>query len=250
MKLNELPISIQKQINETYESSDEILAKIKKKIVENEFILEINSEECLYYYHGNINKVFYDKDENPLVKEDNKEIFLYDIEFYHFLFLELMKIYLLKDNNNNFYFCKEYYKLDKSIENLKLKKEYFYEKLTRENLLRYIYPWVSLANFSLLNEYFDVDSDNELISNETLFYLYEKEQENPLFSEKLKRYNLSQYINSDYCVKIAIQIINKIDNNPNLEKLLIVNYDGLKDLYDKMNFIEELIDKNIVSFKN
>jgi hypothetical protein len=250
MKLNELPISIQKQINETYESSDEILAKIKKKIVENEFILEINSEECLYYYHGNINKVFYDKDENPLVKEDNKEIFLYDIEFYHFLFLELMKIYLLKDNNNNFYFCKEYYKLDKSIENLKLKKEYFYEKLTRENLLRYIYPWVSLANFSLLNEYFDVDSDNELISNETLLYLYEKEQENQFFSKKLKKYNLSRCINSDYEVKIASKIIDKIDSNPNLEKLLIVNYDGLKDLYDKMNFIEELIDKNIVSFKN
>ena len=35
MKLNELPVSIQKQINETYESSDEILTKIKKKIGEN-----------------------------------------------------------------------------------------------------------------------------------------------------------------------------------------------------------------------
>lgn len=249
MKLNELPISIQEQINETYESSDEIITKIKKKIVENEFILEINSEECLYYYHGNINEVFYDKDENPFVKEDHKEIFLYDIEFYHFLFLELMKIYLLKDDNNIFYFCKEYYKLDKSTENLKLKKEYFYEKLTRENVLKYIYPWVSLADFSLLNKYFDVDSDNELISNETLLYLYEKEQEDPLFSEKLKKYNLSQYINSDYCIKIAIQIINKIDNNPNLEKLLMINYDSVKDLYDKMNFVEELINKNIVLLK-
>ena len=49
MKLNELPISIQKQINETYESSDEILTKIKKKIRENEFILEIANEETLYY---------------------------------------------------------------------------------------------------------------------------------------------------------------------------------------------------------
>ena len=248
MKLNELPISIQEQINETYEISDEILTKIKKKIVENEFILEINSEECLYYYHGNINEVFYDKDENPFVKEDNKEIFLYDIEFYHFLFLELMKIYLLKDDNNTFYFCKEYYKFDKSTENLKLKKEYFYEKLTRENVSKYIYPWVSLADFSLLNEYFDVSLDNELINNDTLLYLYEKEQENPLFSEKLKRYNLSQYINSDYCVKMAIQIINKIDNNPNLERLLMVNYDSVKDLYDKINFVEELINKNIVSF--
>ena len=248
MKLNELPISIQKQISETYESSDEILTKIKKKIVENEFILEINSEECLYYYHGNINEVFYDKDENPFVKEDNKEIFLYDIEFYHFLFLELMKIYLLKDDNNTFYFCKEYYKFDKSTENLKLKKEYFYEKLTRENVSKYIYPWVSLADFSLLNEYFDVSLDNELINNDTLLYLYEKEQENPLFSEKLKKYHLSQYINSDYCVKMAVKIINKIDNNPNLERLLMVNYDSVKDLYDKINFVEELINKNIVSF--
>lgn len=161
-----------------------------------------------------------------------------------------MKIYLLKDDNNIFYFCKEYYKFDKSTENLKLKKEYFYEKLTRENVLKYIYPWVSLADLSLLNEYFDVDSDNELISNETLLYLYEKEQENPLFSEKLKKYDLSNHINSDYEVKIASKIINKIDNNPNLEKLLMVNCNGLKDLYDKMNYIEELIDKDIVCFKN
>ena len=250
MKLNELPISIQEQINETYESSDGILTKIKNKINENEFVLEINNEEWLYYNHGNTNEVFYDEDDTPFIKNDNKEIFLYDVHCYCFPFLELMKIYLTKGNNNNFYFCKEYYKLDKSTENLKLKKEYFYEKLTRENVLRYIYPWVSLADSSLLNKYFDVSSDNELISNETLLYLYEKEQENPLFSEKLKRYNLSSCINSDYEVKIASKIVDKIDSNPNLEKLLICDYDGLKDLYDKMNFVEELIDKNIVSLKN
>ena len=249
MKLNELPVSIQKQINETYENHDEILTKIKKQISENEFVLEINNEDWLYYNHGNINKVFYDEDDIPFIEKDNKEIFLYDINCYCCPFLKLMEIYLLKDNNN-FYFCKEYYKFDKSTENLKLKKEYFYEKLTEENVLKYIYPWVSLADFSLLMEYFDISSDNELISNEMLLYLYEKEQENPLFSEKLKKYNLSQYINSDYCVKIAIKIINKIDNNPNLERLLMVNYDSVKDLYDKMNFVEELINKNIISFKN
>ena len=248
MKLNELPISIQKQINETYESSDEILTKIKNKIGENEFILEINSEEFFYYYHENIDEVFHDEEDNPFVKKDNKEIFLYDIDFYCFTFLQLMKIYLLKDNNNIFYFCKEYYTFDKSKENLELKKEYFYEKLTEENVLKYIYPQVSLADFSLLNEYFNINSDNEFISNETLLYLYEKEQENPLFSEKLKKYHLSQYINSDYCVKMAVKIINKIDKNPNLERLLIVNYDSIKDLYDKMNFMEELINKNIISF--
>lgn len=250
MKLNELPISIQKQINETYESSDEILTKIKNKIGENEFILEINSEEFFYYYHGNINEVFHDEEDNPFVKKDNKEIFLYDIDFYCFPFIELMKIYLLKDDNNKFYFCKEYYNFDKSKENLELKKEYFYEKLTRGNVLRYIYPQVSFADFSLLNEYFNVNSDNELIDNDTLLYLYEKEQENPLFSEKLKKYNFSKRINSDYEIKIASEIIDKIDSNPNLEKLLICDYDGLKDLYNKMNYIEELINKDIISFKN
>lgn len=239
MKLNELPVSIQKQINETYESSDEILNKIKKKIRKNKFIIEINNEESLYYDNKNINKVLNDK---------------YNCEFidhfdysYHFSFYDFVKIYLLRDNNN-FYFCKEYYKFDESTENSTLKKEYFYEKLTKENVNKYIRPQLSLADFSLLNEYFDVNSDNELISNDILLYLYEKEQEDPLFSKKLKKYNLSQYINSDYCVKIAIQIINKIDNNPNLEKLLMVNYDNIKDLYDKMNFIEELINKNIISF--
>ena len=249
MKLNELPVSIQKQINETYENHDEILTKIKKQISENEFVLEINNEDCLYYNHGNINEVFYDEDDIPFIEKDNKEIFLYDINCYCRPFLKLMEIYLLKDNNN-FYFCKEYYKFDKSTENLKLKKEYFYEKLTEENVLKYIYPWVSLADFSLLMEYFNISSDNELISNEMLLYLYEKEQENPLFSEKLKKYNLSQYINFDYCIKMAIQIINKIDNNPNLERLLMVNYDSVKDLYDKINFIEELINKDIISIKN
>lgn len=249
MKANELPISIQKQINETYESSDEILTKIKKQISENEFVLEINNEDWLYYNHGNINEVFYDEDDIPFIKKDNKEIFLYNINYYCYPFFKLMKIYLLKDNNN-FYFCKEYYKFDKSTENLKLKKEYFYEKLTEENVLKYIYPWISLADFSLLNEYFDFNSDNELINNEMLLCLYEKEQEDPLFFEKLKKYNLSQYINSDYCVKMAIQIINKIDKNPNLEKLLTINYDSVKDLYDKINFIEELINKDIISFKN
>ena len=250
MKLNELPISIQKQINETYESSDEVLNKIKNRISENEFVLEINNEEWLYYNHGNINEVFYNEDDEPFIKNDNKKIFLHDVSYYCLPFFKLMKIYLLKDDNNVFYFCKEYYKFDKSTENLKLKKEYLYEKLTEENVLKYIYPWILLADFSLLNEYFDFNSDNELINNEMLLCLYEKEQEDPLFFEKLKKYNLSQYINSDYCVKMAIQIINKIDNNPNLERLLMVNYDSVKDLYDKINFIEELINKDIISFKN
>lgn len=250
MKLNELPISIQKKINETYESSDEILTKIKNKIGENEFILEINNEETLCYSFGTIDKVFYDENDDPFITKYNKKFSLYDCDFYHFSFYDFVKIYLLKDNDNNFYFCKEYYKFDELTENLTLKKEYFYEKLTKENVNKYIEPQLSLADFSLLNEYFDVDSDNELISNDTLLYLYEKEQENPLFSEKLKRYNLSQYINSDYCVKMAIQIINKIDNNPNLERLLMVGYDSVKDLYDKMDYVEELINKNIVSFKN
>lgn len=58
MKLNELPISIQKQISETYESSDKILTKIKNKIGKNEFTLEINNDECLYYDNGNIYKFF------------------------------------------------------------------------------------------------------------------------------------------------------------------------------------------------
>lgn len=250
MKLNELPISIQEQISEIHENSDEILTKIKKGISENEFVLEINNEEWLYYNNGNINEVFYDEDDIPFIKNDHEEIFLDDIHCYCLPFFKLMKIYLLKDNSHNFYFCKEYYKFDKSTENLKLKKEYFYEKLTRENVLKYIYPWVSLVDFSLLNEYFDVNSDNELISNETLLYLYEKKQENPQFSEKLEKYNLSKRINSDYEVKIASKIIDKIDSNPNLEKLLICNYDGLNELYDKINYIEELIDKNIICFQN
>lgn len=249
MKLNELPIAIQKQISETYESSDEILTKIKNKIGKNKFTLEINNEECLYYDNGYIYKFFYDENDGSFIIKNNNKIYIDDCYSYYFSLYELMKIYLLRDNNN-FYFCKEYYKFDKLTESLKLKKEYFYEKLTRENILKYIYPFVSLADFSLLNEYFDVNSDNELISNETLLYLYEKEQENPLFSEKLKKYHLSQYINSDYCVKMAVKIINKIDKNPNLEKLLMVNYDSVKDLYDKINFIEELMNKNIISFKN
>ena len=249
MKLNELPVSIQKQINETYESSDEILTKIKKKIGENEFTLEINNEETLCYSFGTIDEVFHDENNNPFITKYNKKLFLYDCDFYHFLFYDFIKVYLLKDNDNIFYFCKEYYKFDKSTENLTLKKEYFYEKLTKENVNKYIRPQLSLADFSLLNKYFDVHSDNELISNDTLLYLYEKEQEDPLFSEKLKRYHLSQYINSDYCVKMAIKIINKIDNNLNLERLLVVNYDSIKDLYDKINFMEELINKNIVSLK-
>lgn len=248
MKLNEFPVSIQKQINETYESSDKILTKIKNKIGENEFILEINNEETLCYNCGTINEVFYDENNDPFIEKYNRKIFLFDCDFYHFSFYDFVKIYLLKDNDNNFYFCKEYYKFDKSTENLTFKKEYFYEKLTKENVNKYIEPQLSLADFSLLNEYFDIDSDNELINNDTLLYLYEKEQENPLFSEKLRKYHLSQYINSDYCVRMAIQIINKIDNNPNLERLLMVNYDSVKDLYDKINFVEELINKNIVSF--
>ena len=138
MKLNELPISIQKQINENYESSDEVLNKIKNRISENEFVLEINNEEWLYYNHGNINEVFYNEDDEPFIKNDNKEIFLYDVHCYCFPFLKLMKIYLLKDDNNKFYFCKEYYKFDRSTENSTLKKEYFYEKLTKENVNKYI----------------------------------------------------------------------------------------------------------------
>lgn len=250
MKLNELPISIQKRINETYESSDEILTKIKNKIGENEFILEINNEETLCYNCGTIDEVFYDENNDPFIEKYNRKIFLFDCDFYHFSFYDFVKIYLLKDNDNNFYFCKEYYKLDKSTENLTLKKEYFYEKLTKENVNKYIGPQLSLSDFSLLNEYFDVSSDNELIDNNTLLYLYEKEQKNPLFSEKLKKYNFSKRINSDYEVKIASKIIDKIDSNSNLEKLLICDYDGLKDLYDKMNYVEELINKNIVCFQN
>lgn len=249
MKLNELPISIQKQINETYENSDEILTKIKNKIGENEFILEINGEEFFYYYHGNINEVFHDENAFSFIIKNNNKVYIDDCYAYYFSLYNLMKIYLLKDNND-FYFCKEYYKFNESTENLTLKKEYFYEKLTKANVDKYIEPELSLADFSLLNEYFDIASDNELINNDTLLYLYEKEQENPLFSEKLKRYNLSQYINSDYCVRMAIKIINKIDNNTNLERLLMVNYDSVKDLYDKINFIEELMNKNIISFKN
>ena len=248
MKLNELPISIQKQISETYESSDEILTKIKNKIGKNEFTLEINNEECLYYDNGNIYKVFYDENAVSFIIKNNNKIYIDDCYSYYFSLYDLMKIYLLRRDNNNFYFCKEYYRFDELTENSTLKKEYFYEKLTKANVDKYIEPELSLADFSLLNEYFDVDSDNELINNDTLLYLYEKEQENPLFSEKLKKYYLSQYINSDYCVKMAVKIINKIDKNPNLERLLIVNYDSIKDLYDKMNFMEELINKNIISF--
>ena len=247
MKLNELPISIQKQINETYESSDEILTKIKNKIGKNEFTLEINNDECLYYDNGNIYKFFSDENAFSFIIKNNNKIYIDDCYSYYFSLYELMKIYLLRDNNN-FYFCKEYYKFDKLTENSTLKKEYFYEKLTKANVDKYIEPQLSLADFSLLNEYFDVDSNNGLINNDTLLYLYEKEQENPLFSEKLRKYHLSQYINSDYCVRMAIQIINKIDNNQNLERLLMVNYDSVKDLYDKINFVEELINKNIVSF--
>jgi hypothetical protein len=250
MKLNELPVSIQKQINETYENHDEILTKIKKKISENEFILDINSEETLCYNCGTIDEVFYDKNNDPFIEKYNRKIFLFDCDFYHFSFYNFVKIYLLKDNDNNFYFCKEYYKFDKSTKNLTLKKEYFYEKLTKENVNKYIEPQLSLADFSLLNEYFNVDSDNELIDNNTLLYLYEEEQKNPLFSEKLKKYNLSNYINSDYDVKIANRIIDKIDNNQNFEKLLDPYYNELNDLYNNINYIEELINKNIISFKN
>ena len=49
---------------------------------------------------------------------------------------------------------------------------------------------------------------------------------------------------------MAVKIINKIDKNPNLENLLMINYDSVKDLYDKINFVEELINKDIISFKN
>ena len=77
MKLKELPISIQEQISETYENSDEILTKIKKEIRENEFILDINSEETLYYNDGNINEVFYDKDNIPFIVKNNIPKFIY-----------------------------------------------------------------------------------------------------------------------------------------------------------------------------
>ena len=30
----------------------------------------------------------------------------------------------------------------------------------------------------------------------------------------------------------------------------MINYDSVKDLYDKMNYVEELMNKNIISFKN
>lgn len=67
MKLNELPISIQKQINETYENNDEILTKIKNKIGKNKFIIKINSKESLFYYNKNINEVFYDENAYPFI---------------------------------------------------------------------------------------------------------------------------------------------------------------------------------------
>lgn len=189
MKANELPISIQKQINETYESSDEILTKIKNKIVKNEFILEINNEECLYYDNGNIYEVFYDENAYSFIIKNNNRLYIDDYDYYHFQLYDLVRIYLLRDNDN-FYFCKEYYKFDKLTESLTLKKEYFYEKLTKENVDKYISPQLSLANFSLLKEHFNANSYNELIDNDTLLYLYEKEQECPLFFEKLKKYNI------------------------------------------------------------
>ena len=251
MKLNELPISIQEQINEIYENSDEILSKIKKKIRENEFILEIANEETLYYDSKNIYEVFYDDDDEPFIIKNNKEIILDDVMFYHFLPLNLIKVYLLKDNYNNFYFCKEYYIIDKSAKDLILKKEYFYEKLTRKNIEKYINPYLlSNADFSLLKKYLDIDSDKKNINNKILFYLYEGEQENPLFCKKIKEYNLLKYINFYFDVRLVSKVINKIDNNPNLEKLLITNYNELKDLYDKINYVEELISQNIICFKN
>lgn len=124
MKLNELPISIQKQINETYESPDEILTKIKNKIGKNEFTLEINNEECLYYYNGNIYKFFYDENAYSFIVKNNNKFYIDDCYSYYFSLYDLIKIYLLRDNNN-FYFCKEYYKFDKLTENSTLKKEYF-----------------------------------------------------------------------------------------------------------------------------
>ena len=169
MKANELPVSIQKQINETYENFDEILTKIKKKIRENEFILEINNEETLYYDSKNIYEVFYNDDDEPFIIKNNKKTFIDDVYFYHFSLLNLMKVYLLKDNNDVFYFCKEYYKIDKSTKYLKLKKEYFYEKLTRENIREYINPWLlSHADFSLLKKYLDIDSNDEFIDNKKI----------------------------------------------------------------------------------
>ena len=157
----------------------------------------------------------------------------------------------MKDNYNNFYFCKEYYAFDKSAKNLTLKKEYFYEKLTRENIEKYINPYLlSNADFSLLKKYLDIDSDGKPINNKIIFYLYEKTQENPLFCKKLKEYNLLKYINFYFDIRLANEIINKIDNNPSLERLLIVDYDNIKDLYDKINYIEELISQNIICFQN
>lgn len=189
MKANELPISIQKQISETYESSDEILTKIKNKIGKNEFTLEINNDECLYYDNGNIYKFFYDENSFSFIIKNNNKIYIDDYDYYHFQLYDLVRIYLLRDNDN-FYFCKEYYKFDKLTESLTLKKEYFYEKLTKENVDKYISPQLSLADFSLLKEHFNANSYNELIDNDTLLYLYEKEQECPLFFEKLKKYNI------------------------------------------------------------
>lgn len=251
MKLNELPISIQKQINETYESSDEILTKIKNKIEENEFILEINNKESLYYNDGNINEVFYDEDDEPFIVKNNITIFVDNCYSYYSLLLNLIKVYLLKDDDDDFYFCKEYYNFDKSTKNLTLQKEYFYEKLTKENIEKYINPWLlSHADFSLLKKYLDIDLDDEFIDNKIIFYLYKKTQEKPLFCKKVKKYDLLKYINFNYDVKIVSEIINKIDNNPNLEKLLDFSYCGLNKLYDKINYIEELINKNIICFQN
>ena len=249
MKLEELPISVQEQISETHENSDEILTKIKKKIRENEFILEIANEETLYYDSKNIYEVFYDDDDEPFIIKNNKEIIIDDVIFYHFLPLNLIKIYLLKENDD-FYFCKEYYITDKSAKDLTLKKEYFYEKLTRENIKKYINPWLlSNADFSLLKKHLDIDSEDKSIDNKIIFYLYENTQKNPLFCQKIKEYNLLKHINFCFDVRLANEIINKIDNNPNLERLLIVDYDSVKDLYDKINYMEELINKNIVSLK-
>ena len=249
MKLEELPISIQEQISEIHENSDEILTKIKKKIRENEFILEIANEETLYYDSKNIYEVFYDDDDEPFIIKNNKEIIIDDVMFYHFLPLNLIQIYLLKENDD-FYFCKEYYIIDKSAKDLTLKKEYFYEKLTRKNIEKYINPYLlSNADFSLLKKYLNIDSDKKNINNKILFYLYEGEQENPLFCKKIKEYNLLKYINFYFDVRLANEIINKIDNNPSLERLLMVDYNSVKDLYDKINYVEELINKNIVSLK-
>jgi len=250
MKVNELPISIQKQVNEAYENHNEILTKIKKQISENEFILEINNDEWLYYDSKNIYEVFYDEDDEPFIVKNHKKIFVDNYHAYYLLLLNLTKIYLLKDDNDAFYFCKEYYKLDKLTQNLTIKKEYFYEKLTRENIKKYINLYsLSLADFSLLKKYLDIDLNDEFIDNKIIFYLYEKTKENPLLCKKIKEYNLLKYINFNYDIKIASEIIDKIDSNPNLEKLLEFSYYGLKDLYEKINYIEELVLKNIISFK-